>query len=46
MTDQDIVTLAFDIFEDAEIMQEFDDSYWVKVDREMWDQFINSWRKA
>ena len=39
MTDQEKVTLAFDILEDAEVMQVFDDEVWIKVDREMWNEF-------
>jgi hypothetical protein len=39
MTDQEKVTLAFDILEDAEVMQVFDDCVWVKLDREMWNEF-------
>lgn len=39
MTDRDRVTLAFDMLEDAEVMQEFDDSVWIKVDRELWEAF-------
>jgi hypothetical protein len=39
MTDQDKVSLAFDMLEDAEVMQEFDDSVWIKVDKELWEAF-------
>jgi hypothetical protein len=39
MDDFKIVELAFDILEDAEVIQEFDDSVWIKVDKESWDQF-------
>ena len=39
MTDFEKIELAFDLLEDAEVMQEFDDSVWIKVDREMWEQF-------
>ena len=39
MTDQEKVTLAFDMLEDAEVMQVFDDCVWVKLDREMWNEF-------
>jgi hypothetical protein len=39
MTDQEKVTLAFDILEDAEVMQEFDDEVWIKIDKELWYQF-------
>lgn len=39
MTDFEKVELAFDILEDAEVMQVFDDEVWIKVDREMWNEF-------
>lgn len=37
MTDWDKVSLAFDILENADVMHEFDDSVWVRVDREAWE---------
>ena len=39
MNDQEKVTLAFDMLEDAEVMQVFDNEVWVKLDREMWNEF-------
>jgi hypothetical protein len=39
MTDFEKVELAFDILEDAEVMQVFDDEVWIKVDRAMWNEF-------
>jgi hypothetical protein len=39
MTDFEKVELAFDMLEDAEVMQVFDDEVWIKVDREMWNEF-------
>lgn len=39
MNDFEKIELAFDMLEDAEVMQEFDDCVWVKIDREMWEQF-------
>lgn len=39
MNDFEIVDMAFNILEDAEVMQEFDDSVWIKVDKESWDKF-------
>lgn len=39
MNDFEIVDLAFDILDDAEVMQEFDDSVWIKIDKELWDKF-------
>ena len=35
----DKIGLAFNILEDAEVMEEFNDHLWVKVDREMWEAF-------
>ena len=37
--DSERIELAFDILEDAEVMQVFDDSVWIKVDRELWNDF-------
>jgi len=39
MTDFEKIELAFDILEDAEVMQVFDDDVWIKVDKEMWNEF-------
>jgi len=39
MTDFEKIELAFDILEDAEVMQVFDDDVWIKVDRAMWNEF-------
>jgi len=39
MTDFERIELAFDLLEDAEVMQVFDDDVWIKVDREMWNEF-------
>jgi len=39
MNDWDMVSLAFDILESAEVMQEFDTTLWIQVDREMWEIF-------
>tara|TARA_R110000868_G_scaffold410524_1_gene698967 strand:+ start:915 stop:1064 length:150 start_codon:yes stop_codon:yes gene_type:complete len=39
MTDFEKIELAFDLLEDAEVMQVFDDVVWIKVDREMWEEF-------
>lgn len=39
MTDFEKIELAFDMLEDAEVMQVFDDCVWVKLDREMWNEF-------
>jgi hypothetical protein len=39
MSDWEKVKLAFDLLEDAEVMHEFGDSLWIKVDREFWEAF-------
>ena len=39
MSDWEKVKLAFDILEDAEVMEEFNEYLWIKVDREMWEAF-------
>jgi len=40
MTDMEKINLAFDILEDSEVMQEFDDgTIWIKVDAELYRQF-------
>ncbi len=31
---------ALDLLESSEVMQEFDDSLWIKVDRDLWEAFI------
>ena len=33
------VTMALDILEDAEVMQEFEDSVWLKIPKEDWELF-------
>lgn len=38
MSDWDNVSAAFDLIESAEVMEEFDDSVWLKVDRELWER--------
>jgi len=37
MNDWDRVALAFDVLENAEVMEEFDDCVWIKVHREDWE---------
>ena len=39
MTDEKKVEMAFDILENAEVVQEFDDSLWIKVDIDQWETF-------
>lgn len=33
------IETAFDILDGAEVMQEFEDSVWIKVDRDLWEAF-------
>jgi len=39
MTDGYKVGLAFDLLENANVMQRFEDCIWIEVDREMWEAF-------
>jgi len=40
MTEWEKISLAFDILEDSEVMEEFDDgTIWIKVDAELYRQF-------
>jgi hypothetical protein len=39
MSAWDRVGLAFDLLENANVMQRFEDCIWVEVDREMWEAF-------
>jgi hypothetical protein len=39
MNDWQKVALAFDILENADVMQEFDNTLWIQVDRESWEAF-------
>ena len=32
---------AEELLQDSEIVQEFEDSYWIKVDKEMYDEITN-----
>jgi hypothetical protein len=41
MSDWEKISLAFDILENAEVMEEFNEYLWIKVDREMWEAFNN-----
>ena len=38
MNDFEKIELVFDMFEDAEVIQEFDNYVWLKVDKEMYEQ--------
>lgn len=39
MNDFEKIELAFDMLEDAEVMQEFEDTVWIAVDRSSWLEF-------
>jgi hypothetical protein len=39
MTDFEKIELAFDILEGSEVMHEFDDCVWLKVDKELYLEF-------
>jgi hypothetical protein len=41
MTDFEKIELACDILEQAEVMQEYDDCLWIKVDRQDWQAFFD-----
>lgn len=42
MDDQEKVALAFDILEDADVVEEFETTVWLKVDRELWEKFMDN----
>ena len=37
---QDQAMKALDLLESSEVMKEFDDSLWIKIDRDLWEEFI------
>ena len=39
MTDRELVELALDLLDESEVMQEFDDSVWIRVSKEDWEEF-------
>lgn len=39
MTDRELVELAFDLLDESEVVQEFDDSVWIRVSKEDWETF-------
>lgn len=41
MNDWDRVALAFDVLWNAEVMEEFDDCLWIKVDRDDWEKLMH-----
>jgi hypothetical protein len=45
MNDFEKIELAFDILESADVIEEFSDSIWVKVDIDLWNKFINEGSK-
>lgn len=40
MADWDKVSLAFDVLENADVMEEFEDYLWIRVNREDWEAFF------
>jgi hypothetical protein len=40
MVDFDIVSLAFDVLETADVIEIFDHDVFIKVDRETWEAFL------
>lgn len=38
MTDWERLAIAFDVLENAEVMEEFEDCLWIRVDREDWER--------
>jgi hypothetical protein len=40
MNDWEKVELAFDLIQDAEVVQVFEDTVWIKVDREAWEELV------
>ena len=37
-----LAELALDIIEDSEVIEEFDDTLWIKVDKYLYDEYLNS----
>lgn len=37
-----ISELALDIIEDSEVIEEFEDTLWIKVDKYLYGQYLNS----
>ena len=40
MNDWDKVSLAFDVLENADVMEEFEDYLWIRVNREDWEELF------
>ncbi len=41
-TDQQKITEAFDLLEEAEVMHVFEDCVWISVDKETWESFTGT----
>lgn len=41
MNDYEKVEVALDILESAELVQEFDDTVWIKISKEDWERFCS-----
>lgn len=39
MSDWDKVSLAFDLLDGADVMEQFEEHVWLRVDAELWQQF-------
>ena len=39
LDDREYTELVFDLLADADVMQEFEDDVWLKVDKGMWEMF-------
>jgi len=42
MEDTELVELAFDILEDTDVIEEFETTVWLKVEREIWEKLKNN----
>jgi hypothetical protein len=40
VNDWDKVSLAFDVLENADVMEEFEDYLWIRVNREDWEKLM------
>jgi len=46
VNDMKTIELAFDILDDAEVIEEFEDSLWLKVDKYLYAQFLNGYNQG
>lgn len=46
MNIQEQATKALDVLESAEVMQEFDDHLWIRVERDLWEDFTGESQDA